>query len=570
MDIISRKTMEEFSKENGLTGLKESEQFEHLAAFVCLRRHYSRAFNTADVVVGKGSDTGLDAIAIIVNGTLITDVDTVRELYEQNGYVEAAFVFVQAERSENFDSAKIGTTTFGVLDFFKEKPDLPRTEAVERISEIKDAVFALATKFKRNPACHIYYMTTGKQADSAEINARRENGRKDILNTQMFESVDFYCLGALDLQRLYRQTRTAVERSFAFKEKVPVPQIAGVKESWLGYVPVGEFIKIISDDAGDGVLGNIFYDNVRDWQDYNDVNSEIRKTLESAGKSRFVLMNNGVTIIAKKLKQTAGTVTIEDFQIVNGCQTSHVIFDQRDKLKEDASVCVPLRLIETDDEAVISEIIKATNSQTELTREQLYSLQDFPKLLESYFEAAKGPSKLYYERRDGQYDRLPIAKNLIASPKVVIRAFAAMFLGEPHTATKNYKSLRERIGKEIFAEDHRPAPYYVAAYTSYRLEQEYNSHRLHTAYRAARYHILLAGRLLMDPQPTGWMNKKDLDKRCEKMLEVLWDQDKSEALFQDARRVIDEVSGNNLDRDNIRTEATTAAIFKALAAKQGS
>jgi hypothetical protein len=62
------------------------------------------------------------------------------------------------------------------------------------------------------------------------------------------------------------------------------------------------------------------------------------------------------------LKQAGGMFTIEDFQIVNGCQTSNVIFDQRAKL--DDAMMVALRLIFSKDEDVIESIIFATNQQT--------------------------------------------------------------------------------------------------------------------------------------------------------------------------------------------------------------
>lgn len=67
---------------------------------------------------------------------------------------------------------------------------------------------------------------------------------------------------------------------------------------------------------------------MRDWQDYNPVNSEMKQTLASDTlRARFALMNNGVTIIAKTLRTTGNRFYIEDYQIVNGCQTSHVLFD---------------------------------------------------------------------------------------------------------------------------------------------------------------------------------------------------------------------------------------------------
>ena len=41
-------------------------------------------FVPSDIVMGSGGDTGIDAIAIIVNNVLVTDVDMVAELAAQN------------------------------------------------------------------------------------------------------------------------------------------------------------------------------------------------------------------------------------------------------------------------------------------------------------------------------------------------------------------------------------------------------------------------------------------------------------------------------------------------------
>jgi hypothetical protein len=71
-------------------------------------------------------------------------------------------------------------------------------------------------------------------------------------------------------------------------------------------------------------------------------------------------------------------VVIEDFQIVNGCQTSHVIFYERESIK-DKQIFIPVRIIGTQNEDVINSIILATNSQTALKPEQIYALTEFAK-----------------------------------------------------------------------------------------------------------------------------------------------------------------------------------------------
>lgn len=562
MDRITASVLAEFSKENQIEKLDEEDRFEHLTAFLATRRHFSRALDTSDIVVGSGGDTGVDAIAILVNGALITDVDQVQEMYDQNGFIEASFIFVQAERSAGFDGAKIGTIGNGVADFFSSTPKMDRNQKVQDAAAIMSAVYDRGNAFRKRPSCRIYYVTTGKWVDDKNLVGRRDAVVGDLKATEMFQEVEFICLGADDIHRLYQSTRNAISRSFVFEKKVEIPAIPNVELSFLGYIPANIFRQIISDDAGDDILGSIFYDNVRDWQDYNPVNTAIRETLVSDKKAQFVLMNNGITIITKILKQAGSNFTIEDFQIVNGCQTSNVVFDQKDQL--DDSVMVPLRLIATKNDDVIESIVFATNQQTELKPEQLYARTEFAKTLEKFFETFPENIRLYYERRDGQYDKLSVEKGRIVSPQMALKTFASMFLSEPHTATKNYKDLRADVGTKIFVKGHKLEPYYVAALAAYKLELQYRTQKIDATYKSARYHLLLAARLIMDPKPLSPINSKDMEKRCAAMVEVLANSDKTDSLFQNAKAAIDKVAKGDLSRDNIRTITITQELIKLL------
>ena len=72
---------------------------------------------------------------------------------------------------------------------------------------------------------------------------------------------------------------------------------------------------------------NVFEDNVRDFQgDNNDVNGGIASTLNNDDSEIFSVLNNGVTIVASSISPTGDQFTINDYQIVNGCQTSNVLY----------------------------------------------------------------------------------------------------------------------------------------------------------------------------------------------------------------------------------------------------
>lgn len=567
MDRITKSLLDEFSTEAAIAGLSEEDRFEHFATFLAVSRHLGETFDTRDVVTGAGGDTGIDAIAVIVNGAIVTDPELVEELAATNGYIDAAFLFIQAERSSGFDTSKIGQFGYRVADFFREKPTLPRNEAVQTAAEIMSAVYERSSKFKRgNPVCRLFYTTTGRWVGDKNLEARRQAVIDDLQQLGIFRDVEFLPIGADAIQKLYNQTKNAVARDFTFSERTVIPEMPGVKEAYLGLLPASEFMTLL-DDGGGNILKGIFYDNVRDWQEYNSVNAEIKTSLESpVQRARFALMNNGVTVIAKTLLATGNKFHIEDYQIVNGCQTSHVLFDNRSSV--DDSVVIPLRLIATDDEEVTASIVKATNRQTEVKEEQLLALSDFQKKIEAYFLTFDQPQRLFYERRSRQYNAVAgVEKTRIVTPPSLIRGYASCFLEEPHRTTRTYRALLQQLGKSIFGPQDRLEPYYFAASAQYRIEFLFRNGLLDAKYKPARYHILMAARLLSQPSPVPRPNSHEMAKYCAPLISTIWDTAKAEALMGKAAEIVDAAAGGDFHRDRIRTQPFTEEVKKRCAVK---
>ena len=68
----------------------------------------------------------------------------------------------------------------------------------------------------------------------------------------------------------------------------------------------------------------------------------------------FSVLNNGVTIVAESISSSGNKFTINNYQIVNGCQTSHVLFNNK-YLDGMDNTNIPLKLIGTNDENVKSK-----------------------------------------------------------------------------------------------------------------------------------------------------------------------------------------------------------------------
>jgi AIPR protein len=427
MDRITSSLLSEFVKQNNLEALAEDRAFEQFTGFLVLSTHLSDSFDTDEISVGSGGDLGIDCIAVVVNGTLVTEPEEIEDLCETNGYLDATFVFVQSERSSSFDTSKIGQFTFGVQDILSEKPKLPQNERVKHYCNIIKAIFANGRLFKKgNPICCLYYATTGKWTNDANLVARKDAAIRDLEGLNLFRKVTFECIDAVRIQELYRESQNAVCTEITFSKRTVIPEIAGVEQAFVGLLPAPEFLKLIEKEPEE-ITPSIFYDNVRDWQDWNSVNSEIKQTLEDPNtKALFPLLNNGITIVAKRVSPTGDKFVVEDYQIVNGCQTSYVLHECRSALTQD--VMVPVRLIATGDEAIRNQIIKGTNRQTQVTDEQLFALSDFPKKLEAYFPTFERNAKLYYERRSRQYNNvIGIEKVRVINMTILVRAFAAMF-----------------------------------------------------------------------------------------------------------------------------------------------
>src|SRR5437879_4405601 len=128
MDRVTTGLLAGFSKEHEIEELDEAKRFEHFATYVAVGRHHGETFETGDLLTGTA--LGIDAIAILVNGTLVTDSKELQDLAARSDYLEATFIFAQADRSSAFEVGKLGNFAFAVRDFFSETPSLRRNDAI--------------------------------------------------------------------------------------------------------------------------------------------------------------------------------------------------------------------------------------------------------------------------------------------------------------------------------------------------------------------------------------------------------------------------------------------------------
>ncbi|WP_174287088.1 AIPR family protein [Sphingomonas bacterium] len=567
MDAITKANLSQFVTANGVETSNEDQQFESFSSYCVLSSVFEDSFDLELISTGSGDDCGIDALAIVVNGALVTDPEQVQDILDNNKYLDVQFFFIQSTTSSSFEGAKINTFFFGIEDFFKESPALPSNSAMNNARKIRQALYERAASFKRgNPDIFCYYASTGSWSAPQHTVAIIAAFKDRLQATNLLDNVSIDMLDAKALQKMYRSTQNGLKAEITIQNVLTLPPISGVDQAYLGYIPAVEYLKLITDEHSN-IRKTVFYDNVRDFQGENKVNAKIATTLASDSKAEFIIRNNGVTVVAKGLTRTGDKFALTDFQIVNGCQTSHVLFSNSGVL--DGSVSIPIRIVATESDEVTRGVIEATNSQTEVSDEQLRSLSDFQKTLEEHFATYDSDHRLYYERRSKQYaSNLDIEKTRIVGIPSQIKSFGAIFLGDPHRAGRYFATLRKIHEDQLFRSDDKPETYYTSAYAHYRLEFLFRNNLLPVQYKAVRWLLLMTMRALIAKTVTvPPMNSGQIKKLCDKINTAMWNQEQAVNIFTDAIGIVQAAftkTNRALDRDVARSQDATEVVVDEL------
>ncbi len=428
------------------------------------------------------------------------------------------FIFIQSKTSEHFDSGEIGTFFYGVKNFFVDCDKRATTnEKMETLIRIKEIIYSFSVDMKQLPEIDLYYVSCGVCNEGNNLKDRINLELKELKDTTIFSNVRFHPYDSERIITSYKELKKKIARSFTMDKKITFPETKGVKQSFLGLVKCKDFVKILEDSDGN-MLTNIFEDNVRDFQGYNTVNTEIAKTIENPeDQERFGILNNGITIVANSINVIGDIVTIYDYQIVNGCQTSYVLYDYRDRLHNNSYIMI--KLIEVIDNEVSDRVIYTTNRQTEIKPEAFISTKHFHKRLQDYYDSIEPQYRLYYERRSKQYDLSDfVIKKKVVTLTTQIQSYLSMFLNEPHSTHRYYGELLNAYKNKLFLDSDSYDPYFCAAYFAYYVDEKIRKNEIDRKYKQFKFHIICAMRALISESTVVFGKGTQQKKICK----TLW------------------------------------------------
>lgn len=526
-DQILKGYVDDFRDSFELNDIDDSTVFEHFVNYCITSKQYPREFDYDAPHVGGSDDIGLDGAAFIVNGNIVKAPEEIDFLVRKNGYLDVSFLFIQTKKSSKFKGDQIGTLIFGIKSFFDEKPSIPENDSIANLRLIKDEIYKNSISLQQAPTLNLYFATTGNWKEPAQITGRVSRELCDLEQKRLFSNIAFVYYDAEKLKQAYREINRKIIKEIEFSNHVALPKIEGVRQAFIGSVPVKEYVSLITDNDNE-LQKYLFDDNVRDFQGRNKVNREITNTIcDPNSQAALSVLNNGITIIAKKVELIGKTMKLTDFQVVNGCQSSHVLFYNRSRLKDETHIV--LKIIETADYDFATMVVKATNWQTEVTDEAFESLSQFHKDLEEYYRAAAKaiPKPIYYERRSKQYDTSPSIKvGQVVSLAIQINAYVAAQLGQPQSTHRYYGELLNSNRARMFKAGDKLEPYYVSALILKRIEIGFKNRTLDHKYKPFKYHLLYVAYQFLQ-------KKKELSKTYgyEDMIKEISDFDNSKKIY---------------------------------------
>lgn len=422
---------QKFGEEKPLlpSGLDLGQQFEIFSSNII---HRNLGWNYDEVqngIVGGEKDGGIDALYLLVNGALIKEKDDFLPL---TSGIKIHVIFLQAKHEAATKEAVIDRFNQHIDDFLNLQPDEKKlalhfnSDLLEKLKLYRAAIQRYGTKDFELTIDIAYASRGGAPTDEAQSLA--DKLVKKCLQQYPDAKVNFQFYGAARLHKL----SIASPNMKRILKPLRGDTINASHRCHVTLVSLKNYLNFISEN-GD-LLQQLFEFNVRDYEgDRKTVNADMADTIDQyhAGED-FWWFNNGITIIASDVTFQSPELVIENPMIVNGLQTSNVIFEKRATIEangdDDRSLLV--RVVEVSDPDIQEKIIKATNSQTSLKPLALKATDSQQRNIEEYL----GAKDIFYERRKNFYKNRGKPASSIIDVARLGQSVMAMRMQVPHEA----------------------------------------------------------------------------------------------------------------------------------------
>ncbi len=382
--------------------VRDNDTFEQFLLDLLLANYRLEAC-TEDVATGGPGDCFIDGIIVTINGK---HIDTKASYYALHGEDIRDFQieFIQITSERRLDPKKLEDLSRGCVYFLENDSKLPENDRVAKKRGLKN--FLAGSLNDRDPGVFpnivLTYIWPGNQtrADIDKAAAVEKGLNKHF--PQQRAAVKLF--DAEDISLLVSNKAICNFGKLNRHSLVFCPAVEGAEATFIGYASVREICNLVCHPKDKLRINySVFYDNVRSFLGWTDVNRSIDTTLkDTVRQSEFLLRNNGITITSKSFELSGDSLCIRDFQIVNGCQTCSVIVKNVDSLSDNCFL--PVKIICSADSDVVDRAIEGANKQNAIGEFAFLSRHPFVRRLEQHCRSLQGSeNSIYLERQENQW-----------------------------------------------------------------------------------------------------------------------------------------------------------------------
>lgn len=427
---------------------KKDEVFEFLVYEQVLKEYDLSVDDIKAGSVDGRNDGGIDAIYILVNGHLISDIKSA--IFPKSDANLEVYIFTCKHRDvfKQDPVNSICTSLQELLDFSKKNTDLDgeyNEDVFEKrnifISTYKKVATILA-KF----SIKVIFASRGDVQNELGDNVEARGKQIETICKENFSGCEakFEFWGAEEILIAYRKKAD-------YSLSLEVKECLSHGKQMVVLAELKDYFQFITYDDKK-IRKYLFDSNVRDFMGLNSVNGDILETLNSRKADEdFWWLNNGITILCTSAVAIGKSITIENVQIVNGLQTSECIYRYFLEAEHvDENRVVLIKILPCESAEIADDITRSTNNQTAVMSSSLRATDKIQEDIEDILKK----EELYYERRVNYYTNQGIPTNQVFSPLYLAKGYMTLVLKRPYKAV----ALKQRFMRkqasyaEVFSE----------------------------------------------------------------------------------------------------------------------
>lgn len=403
LKILVEDQIDKLFQDNPELNSVDKNKFEiAVASFANLKHLHGIEFDDLiDGIMGDGGDEGIDHCYLFCNGMLIADEN---HPINKESHIKAKFF--QAKQESSFSTDGFRKMKEGIEEIFNLEIDLSKLHQIGANSDILEKaelirnIFRKAGRVRAKFSCEIFYVTI---SPDMKISTKIIHLADELKTNELRIPFEISFWGAQDILNLTESHEETVEVKF-ISQPLEIKERDVNTNGFSGFVNGNDAVECLLDKNGE-FKSHLTEGNVRFFlgEDVN-INSSIIDSAKDNRKAEiFWAMNNGLTIIGDSITPLGNNqYAILNPQIVNGCQTIHCLYHvYKEKNKLHDSIKVFVKLVNTNNLDVQTDIISATNSQNPVKAASLKANDNIQRNIEKHLKK----SGIFYERRENYYKR---------------------------------------------------------------------------------------------------------------------------------------------------------------------